>query len=416
MQEVKSLIDSGNKFSIYFGIVLEDKLPNEETIQVQLTELTPFVDGDVEVKTNMIKVGDSDTNTFENVEVSNAITATYFSFITNRDYTPDVKKNEQVLVFRYGDSRQYYWFPLGRDDYLRRTERYTIRVSDNLTIPQGLSDNNCYTLELDTKYKGHILLKTAKTSGEQFQYQIKIDTINSTINICDDNNNQILLDSKVPRVLITNKEGTRIDAVKKNINLIAPEDIIIKAGRQILIDTPNITTANQTGDGACILNTKNMSINGSGSVVIKSPSIGLDGSVVAKNVIANHVQSGGYSTGGGSVGSARSSIEPLSTYEVRRAASQLPQQYTGATIDLYSGRGSDPGNTPRSGAGGSNNRYCAAWGYNSKDSYGISGAIEQLCLALDALSGVDYNPVVTGYTSLARQYVEAAKMKLNQGE
>ena len=47
MNEVRQTFDAGNKFSVYFAIVLEDKLPNEETINVQLLELNPFVDGKV---------------------------------------------------------------------------------------------------------------------------------------------------------------------------------------------------------------------------------------------------------------------------------------------------------------------------------------------------------------------------------
>jgi hypothetical protein len=400
--------DAGNKFNFYLGIVLEDKSPNAEDILVHIAELTPFIDGKVETQSNFVKVGDESSNSYSNVEISNGISATYFSFITNRAYAPDVKKNEQVLVFRYGDAHKYYWVPLGRDDHLRRTERYTIRVSDNLTVPQGLSDNNCYTLELDTKYKGHILLKTAKTTEEAFQYQIRIDTINSTIQICDDNDNQIFLDSNVPRIKINNTNGSYVDVVKDNVNVVAPQDIILKADRQILIDTPNITVANQAGDGSCVMNSKNMAINSSGSMVIKAPSIGLDGSVVTDTILANHVQASGYSTGGGV---ASASI--VSSYDLRRA-SKTPQ-YTPTKIDLYSGQGSDPNNQPRSGDD-SSNRYCAAWGYESEDSYGISGAIEQICLALDALSGIDHNPNVTGYTANARTYTANAKMELNRGE
>ena len=408
MKTTKQFSDASNKFNFYLGIVLEDKLPNAEDIKVHIPELTPFVDGNVEVQSNFVKVGDTSSNTFTNVEISNSITAQYFSFITNRAYAPDVKKNEQVLVFRYGDAHTYYWVPLGRDDHLRRTERYTIRVSDNLSVPQGLSDNNCYTLELDTKYKGHILLKTAKTTEESYQYQIRIDTINSTIQICDDNNNQILLDSKIPRIKINNTNGSYVDVVKDNVNIVAPQDIILKADRQILIDTPNITTANQSGDGSCVINSKNMAINASGSMVVKSPSIGLDGSVVTDTILANHIQASSYSTGGGV---ASASI--VSSYDLKRA-SKTPQ-YTSTQIDLYMGQGSDPNNQPRSGDG-SSNRYCAAWGYESKDSQGLSGAIEQICLALDALSGVDYNPNVTGYTATAREYTANAKMELNRGE
>lgn len=404
--EIRSTFDAGNKFSVYFGIVLEDKLPNVETLSVQLLEINPFTDGKVEVQTDTIDVGDSATDTFETVEVSNAIEATYFSFLTNRAYAPDVKKNEQVLVFRYADSQNYYWFPLGRDDHLRRTERVTIRASNNLTVPQGLSDNNSYTLELDTKYQGHILLKTSKTSGEKYQYQIKIDTQKNTIQICDDKNNQILLDSNVPRVLLTNNNGSMVDVVKKNVNILAPEDIILKAGRQILINSPIICAKNEQGSGVTEWNCKNFTLNSSSSIVNKSPSIGLNGAVVAKTIAAKHVKSGGYSTGSVSTG-----------FNLRRSIANIVSDveniglthYTGAEVNLKTGTGTEPNNPPQDSDFNNQDRHCAAWEQ-------VTAAVNEICSALKALSGAHYNPDVSGYASSAESIIETAIMNLNRGQ
>lgn len=293
MKENRSVENTGNNFSIYFGIVLEDKLPNNDTIQVELTELTPFVDNNVETKSDMVKVGDSNTGSYENVEISNAVDAEYFSLITNRRYPPDVKKGEQVLIFRYADSKKYYWYPIGRDDRLRKLERYTISVSNNVTTPDGLSDGNCYTIDLDTLYNKHILLRTSKSAGEPFQYVIDIDAANSTIHICDDINNQILLDSKVPRILLSNSEGAFIDIAKRNVLITALDDIILKAGRQILTDSP---ATSMKGESLEIKNTAT-SIRSSNSTVVESSKVGLDGSVVANTIQTSHVKSGGYSTG-----------------------------------------------------------------------------------------------------------------------
>lgn len=404
MNEVRQTYDAGNKFSVYFAIVLEDKKPNDEIIYVQLLELNPFVEGKVEIQTDTVEVGDALSNTYETVEVTNSIEATYFSFLTNRAYAPDVKKNEQVLVFRYADSQKYYWFPLGRDDYLRRTERVTIRASNNLTVPQGLSDNNSYTIELDTKYQGHILIKTSKTSGEKYQYQIKIDTQKNTIQLCDDDNNYILIDSNIPRVMLSNREGSIVDVVKKNVNLIAPEDIILKAGRQILLNTPVMCSKNTQGSGVTELNSKNMTINASGSLVIKSPSIGLDGSVVAKTVSAQHVKAGGYSTGSVSTGfNLRRAV-----FNITRAAQEdTINQYSGAEVDLYYGTGSDPNNQPQNSDFNNTDRHCSAWEE-------VKDAVYQICDKLDSLSGAHYNPSIT--TSGIRSTIDNSIMNLNRGK
>lgn len=293
MKENRSVQDTGNNFSLYFGIVLEDKLPNADTIQVELTELTPFVDDNVEAKSDMVKVGDSKTESYENIEVTNSIEAEYFSLITNRRYPPDVKKGEQVLIFRYADSKKYYWYPIGRDDRLRKLERYTISVSNNVSTPDGLSDGNCYTIDLDTLYNKHILLRTSKSAGEPFQYVIDIDAAKSTIHICDDANNQILLDSNVPRILLSNSEGAFVDVAKRNVVITALDDIILKAGRQIITDSP---ATSMLGESLEVKNTST-SIRSSNSTVVESSKVGLDGSVVANTIQTSHVKSGGYSTG-----------------------------------------------------------------------------------------------------------------------
>lgn len=404
MNEVRQTFDAGNKFSVYFAIVLEDKLPNEETINVQLLELNPFVDGKVEVKKDSVRVGDAASDKFETVEVSNSIKATYFSFLTNRAYAPDVKKNEQVLVFRYADSYKYYWFPLGRDDYLRRTERVTIRASNNLTVPQGLSDNNSYTLELDTKYQGHILLKTSKTSGEQYQYQIKIDTQKNTIRICDDNNNQILLDSNVPRIMLSNHDGSTVDVVKKNVNIIAPEDIILKAGRQMLFNSPVICAKNEQGDGVTEWNSKNVTINASGSTVVKSPSIGLNGAVVANTIAAKHVKAGGYSTGTVSTSfNLRRTVENI----ISDVEADVISSYSGAEVNLYDGSGSDPNNKPQNSDFNDSDRHCSAWEE-------VTDAVYQICDVLDSLSGVHENPTIG--TTTIRSTIATSIMGLNRGQ
>lgn len=81
------------------------------------------------------------------VEASNFVTATYLGTESNRRYPPDVRKNEQVFVFNYSDQDKYFWISSGRDDVLRRVERYNISVSDLSSTPvDQLTDDNTYFL------------------------------------------------------------------------------------------------------------------------------------------------------------------------------------------------------------------------------------------------------------------------------
>ena len=406
MNTVKTKEDAGNKFSLYFGIAVEDKLPNAETLHICILELNPFVEGEIKQETETVQVGDDTSGIRENATLSNSIEADYFSILTNRRYAPDVKKGEQVFVFRYADSRKYYWFPIGRDDYLRRTERYTIGVSNNQTTPNGLSDNNSYTLELDTKYNKHIFIKTSKTDGEKFQYLIKIDAKQNTVHICDDNDNQILLDSNVPRIFLSNSEGAFIDIVKKNVMIAALEDVIIKAGRQFVLDTPIISSQNTIGSGATEFNSRNMTFNANGSFVVNSPSIGLNGAVVANSVVADGVLSSGYSTGHVSISrSIKSVVKKITTKAVDTIT-----QYIGTVVNIFTGTATTPSNPPRGAAGDGSNRYCAAWDHTDP-------AFDTVCEAIEKIAKSPYvNVDVSSLVAQARELSKQSKMLRNRGE
>ena len=349
---------------------------------------------------------------------------------SNRLYPPDVKKGEQVFVLKYADSDDYYWFSPGRDDNLRRTERLASAVSNLKKSKDTLSEEDVYLFELDTDVNKHIVIKTSKSDNEPFQYVIKMDAKNSKLHICDDDQNQILIDSNVPRVLMANRDGSFIDLAQKNITIFAPEDCNIKVGRQMVIDAP-ILTANVTrGAGAFKVLAKNIALNGSSSFVAKSPSIGLSGATITNTLMAKAITAEGYSTGPVSsppsrmrtyLSSSSSSFvsKPSVTYptDENGKIDNNASMYQDVETNISSGTASSPSNSPkRSVAGSDTNRYCAAWGNTEGDSVGLSGAMEQVCLALEALSGKDYTPSVSSYTDLIRTYTKNSKMIKNKGE
>ena len=233
LNQVSHTSQQGDQWHIFRGKAVEDKAPESRELKVQLDEQMPYMEGKLEKIENEAPAGDVGI-----VKTSNYVTATYMGLESNRTFPPDIYQGEQVVVFNYGDSDKYYWYSSGRDDNMRRVERLRFHVADLQQTVKELNEDNTYFIEFDTLHNKRILIQTAKTDGEKYRYLLQFDAKENTIRICDDGDNEILVESDTPRVFLRNRDGTYIDANKRNLILFAPEDIVFKAGRQIIEDTP----------------------------------------------------------------------------------------------------------------------------------------------------------------------------------
>src|SRR5574344_594950 len=294
---MSSRSQTGNQLSEYIGIVVEDKARDSKEIKVYVKELLPFYSGKIEAKE---QVGNANGRSVKN---TNYVKAIYFSDDTNRYMPPDVKKGEQVKVFCYADADTFYWKSIGRDDKLRRHEQINTLVA-NSDEPQDVNDDNAFGLTMDThEDKKIVKLFTSKSSGEKFKYTITLDAKANFIHICDDDDNEIRIDSEIPRILMKNKKGALVDIAEENVIVCAPQDLTLKAGRQTLIDTP-IITMDHGGVGTSVMNMNNMTLNGK-SVVINSPCIGLQGAVETSSIVSGTVVATGYRSEERRVGRSR---------------------------------------------------------------------------------------------------------------
>ena len=367
----------GSKFTVYLGIVLEDKDPFSRNIKVHLQEILPFLTGEIKPITDKKQVS-SDNGYTGKVETTNVIEAKYFGVHTNRRYPPDIRKNEQVLVLNYADSDTYYWLSLGRDDNLRRLERVNLSASDHKDPGADLTDENTYYIELDTLFEKRIILCTSNADGEKYRYTLIFDAKNNKVILCDNADNEIIIESDIPRVRMRNRDGTILDLAQKNMSLIVPQDYLLKVGRQAVFDIPALSVKNTNGSGATEWDVTDLHMNSKKSVVLKAPAIELDGAVHAKTVVSGPMQSTGYSTGadGGA--------------------------YSGVKINKENGSGSAPSNPPNTGGGGSSNRHAAAWEQ-------VAPALKLLAQCIEQLGGCSD---VSSVIALA----DASKMPLNKGE
>ena len=237
-----------NNTYVRTGRVMKDKEPNSRKITVFVKDLLPYYSGELEGKSMDYEVSDGG-NYRGRFTATNEIEAEWLGDDTNRRFPPDVKKDEQVKVIIYADQDKAYWTSLGRDDDKRRTERIEFNVADTPDNPSPVNRENSYSISMDTQDKQEVNIQTSKTGGEEFAYTIKINAKDGKIFISDDANNEYVLESGVPRLYMKNNQGAMLEIAQKNVTIVAPEDWMVKVGRQAILDLPLIKMVNTNKAG-----------------------------------------------------------------------------------------------------------------------------------------------------------------------
>ncbi len=253
-ENVQTDSEDGILFSIYIGMLAVDKEFSSPIIKVTAPSIMPFLGTDsgegfsganlsADVSVNDLS---NDIEIQEEVITKNYIDAVYFNLHTNRELPPDVRKGEQVLLLRIQNTDVYYWLSLGRDDGLRRCERMKLRVSDDTTFNKELTDDNTYYIDLDTLLHKHIWIRTSKSNGEAYRYQIKIDSEKNHIHISDDIKNEIILESDKHRIFARNTDGSFLDILGVDIHMHAERQMLL-TGYELHTDFVRVTNTSGVG-------------------------------------------------------------------------------------------------------------------------------------------------------------------------
>lgn len=232
-------MDSQMKF-YSFGRVAENKPQGTDMIQVVPIEQFPMLDGELKSDPKQVEIQgvDASGSTYSSqVTVDSTVDAKWFPMATNRKTSPNVRRGERVIVWRYADTDKYYWTELGWDDHLRRLETvvYTFSGTTDESLDATLPEN-CYSLEVST-HKGAITLQTSKKNGEYCKYVVQINTKDGKIVVTDDLNNVIMLDSQNTLIEFTNALNTTLQLDKQKIYAHADDSISLDAKNLIHLTT-----------------------------------------------------------------------------------------------------------------------------------------------------------------------------------
>jgi phage baseplate assembly protein gpV len=286
-EKVQIMVDRVSGLVLYsLGIVVEDKPEGTDKIKVTPVEEISMADGllaDVKIKYDVNMPDHKGIKRQNAIEGDVSLIATWLPFgHSNRITSPDVYRNETVMIFRMADTDQYYWTTIMREPSIRRLETVNYGFSNLYDPPDGkksFDKSTSYWLEVSTRHK-YVHLHTANNDGEPFMYDLRIDTRVGTVTLTDDVGNNIILSSPDNKLTINTNADVEVNTENCVVNASTKADI----------------------------NTKDATINASSATTVNSPSIKLNGDVTI---------AGSFSTSGGDVtltgGSITANGEDLNT-------------------------------------------------------------------------------------------------------
>lgn len=213
-----------------YGVVAKNKDLDSHLIEVVAAEVTPFYDGELTDFITKIKAKgeDHDKKSFETeVETTNSIKANWLSFTdTNRMSSPDVRRGEEVAIWRFGDADQYWWTTLQQDAKLRRLETVIYGYCNLREENTAMDHTNMYWIEISTHRKV-IRLHTAKNDGEPYEWDIQLDTKKGTFTIDDNDGGYFFYDAINRHFKMENKDTSYFEINKKEATLFTPDKVTI---------------------------------------------------------------------------------------------------------------------------------------------------------------------------------------------
>ena len=260
-----------SKLQFYsLGIVAANKLLSSDIIEVTPIEDFPMLNGEITDNVEQYKTEskNAEGEPFKvDIQTTASIKAKWVPINnSNRWTSPDVRRGETVVIYRFSDTDEYWWNTLKNDHILRRLETVIYAFSNSKNENIADTYDTMYWFEIST-HKKLMHLHTSKNDGEPFCYDVQINAKDGNLVITDDAGNLILIDSKETTIRLENSNGSFVDITKGIIKANA-DDIILDGKSSI---TFNTQTMKSNSSSTSIDASGPVNINGGSSVAIASP-------------------------------------------------------------------------------------------------------------------------------------------------
>lgn len=247
-------VEQISKLQVYsVGIVANNKERNSFVIEVYPQETAPDNSGEIAAvqATVTAKAKDAKGAAYEaSAKVGSTITARWLPLgEPNRMTAPDVRRGDMVILYRFGDSKDYFWVTITADMNFRKLETVVYGWSATAKEGEAPSLENIYYIEIST-HKGLIHFHTTTANGEACGYDIQLNTKDGKFSLVDTFGNSILLDSVAQKFQVKNPSGSFMDLTKKVFKMQADDSVNIKTKEYTLDATTSTTNAETTNINA----------------------------------------------------------------------------------------------------------------------------------------------------------------------
>jgi hypothetical protein len=215
-----------------YGIVAANKPLNSWKVEVTPVEDLPMMDG--QITDNMTQFSasgeDASGSAYQSqTNQSNTVTAVWLPICNpNRLTAPDVRRGEQVMLYRFGDdTSKYYWVTMRNDLTVRKLETVIFGVSGTAKEGDPANDDTTYIFGISAHQK-KVWIHTPQANGEPFGYDITLDTDAGTFTFTDTINNKIFVSSNDHQIRFENADGSFLDITGKALTSYAADSMDFK--------------------------------------------------------------------------------------------------------------------------------------------------------------------------------------------
>jgi hypothetical protein len=219
----------------------------------------------------------------------------------NRITPPDVRRGEEVIIYRYADTQFYFW-STAFNNLIRKLETiaWWISGTDDENETERGPDNG-YFVEMSSHEK-HLIFSTSKKNGEVVRYYLQFDMANGNFLLKDDLGQEVLIDSVAGIMEVTTENEIIHNTKKYTINC---KEYILNCDTSVVNAKDSATTNTKLFDvkaeDKATTTTKNFEVSASSGTEFTTP----DAKFSAKVTIAGLLTwSGGMKGSGGSGGAA----------------------------------------------------------------------------------------------------------------
>jgi len=233
------------------GQVSKPKERASRHIQAVAVEVASATDGETThaPQENILKGTNSDGTEYQvKVTSTRDMECEWLPMEGNRATPPDVERGELVMIYRLGDTDQYFWTCMGLRQHLRTLECVITMYGATPDLAGcGLDFSKCY-YSIWSPLDGHITFATSQANKEKFKYTFQINTKDSFAAMSDDVGNMAEINSADSRVMLKNVNNSMFRAEKQIIDVKADKEINLPCGGSTIKMTPNSITTKTTTD------------------------------------------------------------------------------------------------------------------------------------------------------------------------